>query len=177
MRAGADDHKYLGREPIYRLMRITTEEELYREYHDKVFGYVFNRIGNREEAEDITADVFLKACRSFSGFDPNKASASTWIFTIMRNTLTDHFRKGPAGEELTEEIASSDNIEEHYIAGEELTKLAQALKKLDKEQQDIIVLHYYDDLSLTEISDMLHISYGMIKVKHKAALNLLKKYM
>lgn len=158
-------------------MRTVTEEELYKEYHDKVLGYVMNHVGNKEEAEDITADVFLKACRAFGGFDPDKASVSTWLYTIMRNTLTDHFRKGTMNEELSEELPSSENIEEHFIASEELEKLAEALKKLDREQQDIIVLRYYEELSLTEISKMLHISYGMIKVKHKNALNALKKLM
>ena len=158
-------------------MSITNQEELYREYHDKVMGYVFNRIGNKEEAEDITGEVFLKACRAFDGFDPEKASVSTWLYTIMRNTLTDHFRKGPQSEELSEDIASSDNIEEYCIDREEFGRLATALKALDREQQDIIVLRYYDEYSLVEIANMLHISYGMIKVKHKNALNALRKLM
>lgn len=155
-------------------MEITTTEDLYKEYYNKVFGYVYNRVGNKEEAEDITSEVFLKACRAFEGFDRTKASVSTWLFTIMKNTMTDHFRKGTATEELSEEIASHENIEDRYISQEELGRLADALKKLTKEQQDIIILRYYDDRSLTEIADMLDISYGMIKVKHKSALNALK---
>lgn len=164
-------------ERIYadRLMKITSEEELYREYHDKVLGYIINHIGNKEEAEDITSEVFLKACRSFAGFDPGKASASTWIYTIMRNTLTDHFRKGSASDELSEDIASSENIEENYLSKEELDRLADALKTLTMEQREIIILRYYDDRSLTEIAQILGISYGMIKVKHKSALNALRK--
>lgn len=155
-------------------MGIATTEELYKEYYNKVFGYVYNRIGNKEEAEDITSEVFLKACRSFEGFDPGKASVSTWLYTIMRNTLTDHFRKGRDAEELSEELPSHENIEDSYISQEELERLANALKKLTKEQQEIIVLRYYDDRSLTEMADMLDISYGMIKVKHKSALNALR---
>ncbi|MBR4718870.1 MAG: sigma-70 family RNA polymerase sigma factor [Lachnospiraceae bacterium] len=158
-------------------MSITNQEELYREYHDKVMGYVFNRIGNKEEAEDITAEIFLKACRAFDGYDPNKASVSTWIYTIMRNTLTDYFRKNPLSEELSEDIASTDNIEDYCVDREELGRLAEALKALDKEQQDIIVLRYYDEYSLVEIARILNISYGMIKVKHKNALNALRNLM
>lgn len=158
-------------------MKTFTEEDLYREYHDKVFGYLINHIGNKEEAEDITSEVFLKACRAFEGFDPDKASASTWIYTIMRNTLTDHFRKVKVSDELSEELPSSESIEDNYISKEELGKLADALRALTAEQQEIIVLHYYDDFSLTEIADKLHISYGMIKVKHKAALNAMRKLL
>lgn len=158
-------------------MEINTEEELYKEYYNKVFGYIYNRIGNKEEAEDITSEVFLKACRAFGGFDRSKASVSTWLYTITRNTLTDHFRKGMPSEEISEEIPSSENIEDNMVSQEELGRLAEALKSLTKEQQEIIVLHYYDDLTLTEIAEKLNISYGMIKVKHKSALNRLKELL
>ena len=58
-----------------------------------------------------------------------------------------------------------------------LAELAKALKKLPQEQRDIVIMRYYDGYSLTEISDMLHISYGMTKVKHKSALDTLRNIL
>ena len=158
-------------------MGSITEEELYTQYHDKVMGYLLNHVNNREEAEDITSEVFLKACRNFANFDEKKASASTWIFTIMKNTLTDHFRKDRPSAELDEELKSDEDIEDTAIRNEELNELAAALKKLPEELRDIVVLRYYDGYSLTEISEIMHISYGMIKVKHRNALDSLHKLL
>ncbi|MCR5603655.1 MAG: sigma-70 family RNA polymerase sigma factor [Lachnospiraceae bacterium] len=158
-------------------MSSITEEKLYEEYHDKVFGYIFNHTSHKEDAEDLTNDVFLKAFRSLNSFDESKASVSTWIFTIMRNTLTDHFRRGHISEELDEDFVSSDDIEGSYLRKETLEELADALKELPQEQRDIIILKYYDGLSLTEISEKLDISYGMIKVKHKNALFSMQKLL
>lgn len=158
-------------------MSCITEEKLYEEYHDKVFGYIFNHTSNKEDAEDLTNDVFLKAFRSLERFDESRASVSTWIFTIMKNTLTDHFRRGHISEELNEDYVSSDDIEGSYLKKETLEEIARALKELPEEQRDIIILRYYDGLSLTEISEKLRISYGMIKIKHKKALAALEKLL
>jgi RNA polymerase sigma-70 factor (ECF subfamily) len=169
-RSGSDDT--LTRRQ--KQMNYINEEQLYREYHDKIFGYLLNRIGNREEAEDITSEVFIKALKYLGKYDPEKAAVSTWIYTIMRNTLTDHFRSSRASDELSEDMVSNDNVEESYLREEALGELAMALKKLPQDERDIIIMRYYDDCSLTEISEKLNISYGMTKVKHKAALGKLK---
>ena len=95
----------------------------------------------------------------------------------MKNTLTDHFRRGHISEELNEDYVSSDDIEGSYLKKETLEEIACALKELPEEQRDIIILRYYDGLSLTEISEKLRISYGMIKIKHKKALASLEKLL
>ena len=158
-------------------MSNISEEQLYSKYHDKVFGYILNHTSHVEDAEDLTNDVFLKAFRSLESFDEDKACVSTWLFTIMRNTLTDHFRKNRITETLDEEYVAKDDVEGSYLKKETLDELARALKKLPEEQRDIIILRYSDGLSLTEISDRLNISYGMIKVKHKQALQALGKML
>ena len=64
----------------------------YEQYLPKVYRYISYRISDTHTAEDITSAVFEKALNKFKSFSPEKASFSTWIFTIARNTLTDHFR-------------------------------------------------------------------------------------
>ncbi len=95
----------------------------------------------------------------------------------MRNTLTDHFRRYRISEELDEEFVAKDDIEGSYLRKESLNELASALKKLPEDQRDIIILRYYDGFSLTEISEKLGISYGMVKVKHKSGLEAMKKLL
>ena len=69
------------------------KEKIYRDYHGKVCGYIRSKINSAQDAEDITSDVFVKVYEKLDTFDETKASLSTWIYTITRNTLTDYFRK------------------------------------------------------------------------------------
>jgi RNA polymerase sigma-70 factor, ECF subfamily len=68
-------------------------EDFYHDFKDKVYTHVYYRVGgNREVAADITSEVFLKAFKSFDSYD-KKHAFSTWIFTITRNAIIDHYRK------------------------------------------------------------------------------------
>ena len=73
-------------------------ETIYTQYHGKVMGYIYARIRNHAEAEDICSDVFEKVQRKLADFDPSRASVSTWIFTITRNTMIDHYRRSRPSE-------------------------------------------------------------------------------
>jgi len=156
-------------------MSEITVEKLYTEYRKKVFGYISNKISSREDAEDLTSDVFLKVQQSIDKFDPSKASPSTWIYSITRNVVIDYFRTRRVTEEIPEDIRSDELVEDQYIQDETLSELAEALECLNEEERAIIVLHYSDGLPLTEIANRLDISYGMVKIRHNKALSLLKK--
>ena len=67
-------------------------EQMYGEYFPKIYNYVFYRLLNREETEDIVSEVFIKVARNVHTFDGRKASFKTWIYTITKNALTDHYR-------------------------------------------------------------------------------------
>lgn len=152
-------------------------EKLYTDFHKKVLSYISSRITNREDAEDLAADVFLKVQMSIDAYDENKASPSTWIYSITRNVVIDFFRTRKAGEELPDDLPAEGLIEEDYIRDETLSELADALEMLSEEERCIIVLHYYDGLPLTEIAAKLNMSYGMVKIRHNKALAALKKKM
>ena len=156
---------------------MTDVERIYQDYHDKVLSYLRSRLTSREDAEDLCSEVFVKVFNKLGQFDQDKASLSTWIYTITRNTLTDHFRKLRPSEELPEELPSDERVEQGILREETLNELAEALSRLDQESRDIIVLRYSNGLTLTEVGQRLNISYGMIKIKHKKALETLKQYM
>ena len=151
-----------------------TAAEIYAAYRDKVLAYLSARTNSREDAEDLCAEVFAKVLRSLPKYDPEKASLSTWIYQITRFTFIDYLRKRRPNEPLNEELAAAGDISEDYVKKETLERLASALTALTREERDIIVLRYYKGLSLTEISGLTGISYGMVKVKHKNALRALR---
>lgn len=151
------------------------QAELYAAYREKVLAYLTGRTACREDAEDLCAEVFAEVLRCLPRYDPAKASLSTWIYQITRFTLIDYLRTRHPNEPLSEDIAAADNIAEDFLRRETLERLAAALQALEPEERDIIVLRYYKGLTLTEISRLTGISYGMVKVKHSRALNTLRE--
>ena len=149
--------------------------ELYEQYHGKILGYFRSRISDPTAAEDLCSDVFVKVCANLDGFDDSKASVSTWIYTIAKNTMTDYFRTRHVHEELTEEIEDGSDIEESVCNEDMLERLADALETLDERERDIIVLHYYSGKTLGEIAQKCGISYAYVKVLHSKALSKLRK--
>ena len=153
-----------------KTMNELTPEALYDAYRDKVLAYLTGRTDSREDADDLCHDVFEQVFRSLDTYDPSKASVSTWIYQITRFTLIDYIRTKHPGEPLSEGIQAADDTEEELIRRETLKRLAAALRSLDEDERDIVILRYYNGYSLTDISCMTGISYGMVKVKHKKAL-------
>lgn len=156
---------------------ICSEEEknkIYTDFHKKVTRYVTGKIPNPQDAEDLVSCVFLKIFQKLDTFDESKASLSTWIFTITRNTVYDFYGTRKDFSELPEDIADDGEIDENLLNEEMLEQLAEALESLDERSRDLIILHYYDGLTLKEIADRMQMSYPNAKVIHKKALRSLK---
>ena len=150
-------------------------ETLYAQYSSKVMGYIHARVRNRADAEDLCSDVFEKIQRKLEDFDPSKASVSTWIFTITRNTVIDYFRRSKPTEELNENLSDDTELDEGLLNSESLSELAGALRALPEEMRVIIVLRYYDGKPLTEIAELMGLSYGAVKLRHQGAIAKLRK--
>lgn len=153
------------------------KERFYAEYKGKVLSYIRSRVFNVSDAEDLCGDVFVKAFSAADSFDPSKASAGTWLYSITRNTVIDYFRRFHPTEEIPEDISDECRTEDGIIESETLEELAAALEQLPAELTDVIVLHYFDLIPLTEIAASLNISYGMVKIRHHKALALLRAAM
>jgi len=158
-------------------MTQAEQEQIYLAYNGKVMGYIMARLQRRADAEDLCADVFEKVFRKLDEFDREKASLSTWIFTITRNTVIDFFRRSRPSSELDENMEDGSETEAGLLHTETLNELAAALAQLPQELRDIIVLRYYDKKQLTEIADMMGLSYGAVKLRHQKALGMLKELM
>ena len=153
------------------------KEQLYRDFHEKVFRYLRSKLSDRELAEDLAQDVFVKAFEHLADFDEQKASASTWIFTITKNTLTDYFRTRRVHEELPESLESSSSVEDEVCNAASLQTLADALKTLPARERDIIILRFYSGKTLREIADGMKISYSYVKILQNKALADLKSFL
>ncbi len=155
-------------------MTADEKERLYVEYREKVLSYIRSRVFNASDVEDLCEDVFVKAFSAADSFDPSKASAGTWLYSITKNTVIDYCRRFHTTEEIPEEIPDISLPEDAILDAETLEELAAALERLPAELTDVIVLHYYDNLPLIKIAETLDISYGMVKIRHNKALALLR---
>ena len=151
--------------------------QIYLEYRDRVMGYIYARLRSRADAEDLCQDVFEKVHTKLDKFDPDKASISTWIYSITRNSVIDFYRRSHPHDEINENIAVDDSIDDDMLNDETLEELAEALEKLPTQLREIIVLRYYDGSPLTEIAKRMNLSYGAIKLRHAKALELIRKSM
>lgn len=151
-------------------------EQFYIDYKDKVFGYIFNRIHDRAEAEDLTSDVFAKVVKHIGEYNPEKASPSTWIFVITRNTLIEYFRKHKHTEDIEEQqIPVSDEPMDKILLEEQQELVAKALSELPEKMRDVIVARYYYGFRFSKIGEMMDMSEANARVTHARALAKLKE--
>ena len=154
---------------------------IYTQYCDKVFRFVRSRVFNRNDAQDIVQSVFLKVYGNLDKFDEAKASLSTWIYTITRNTVYDYLKATqnrpvfelPDNTEDPEEEAPDEAL----LRNETLEKLARALEKLPQDQRDIIILLYYKNLERKIVAEMLGMTYGQLRYLHDKALRRLDELL
>ena len=151
---------------------------IYTQYRDKVFGFVRSKIVNQTEAEDIVQTVFLKVYSNLDKYDETKASLSTWIYIITRNTVYDYLKEKrghPVLELVDNTVDSAEEPDDSLLNQEALEELACALQKLPQNQRDIIILIYYHGKPKTEVAKILDITYGQLRYLHDKALSRLKE--
>lgn len=140
-------------------------------HKDKAYNLAFRICGNREEAEEIAQDSFLKAYRSLGGFKM-KSSFATWLYRIVYNTAISHVRIKKKGVLSLEDFPADatdfigNNISEEEAEKEYRSSLVNfALQKITEEERGLISFYYYEEMSTEEISDVTGISKSNIKVK------------
>ncbi len=141
----------------------------YEQYLPKVYRYISYRISDIHTAEDITSVVFEKALTKFNSYSPEKASFSTWIFTIARNTLTDHFRASSKMQTVPDDspIQTSQmgtSLEEMSERGEEIRLLQSYVSQLSKTEQEIISLKFAAEMTNRQIAKELGLSESNVGI-------------
>lgn len=148
----------------------------YEEHKKTIFNYLFYRVGfNRDTAEDLTSDVFLKAFQAFDSYDRNR-SFKTWVFTIAHNHLVNFYagRKNvlPLEEaiEVVKEIPISQTVEEKMLK----EKILRLVSKLPATQRELVILRYVNDLSHHEIAQIVGKEEGAVRTALSRAVALLR---
>lgn len=153
---------------------------LYDRYQPGIFRFIYLKVGHREEAEDLTHQVFLSAWQNIGTFSDQGLPISSWLYRIARNKVIDHYRTRKSLiniERVLEEVMIEDKAEEGAVKKMEMEAVYRALSKLTPDQQEIIVLRFVEELSYQEISKVVGKNQGAIRVLQFRAIRKLKKIM
>ena len=163
--------------------------ELLSRYERPVFALVYRMVRNREQAEDLAQETFIRAFGAIGSFDPSYRF-SNWIFKIANNLTIDHLRRrkldtvsihGSADATTPEDeartsisLASHDERPDEYVENRELgAQLEEAIGRLRPEYRTVTLLRHVDGYSYDEIADLLQLPLGTVKTYiHRARLEL-----
>ncbi|WP_416148992.1 sigma-70 family RNA polymerase sigma factor [Salipaludibacillus sp. HK11] len=157
-------------------------DQLIDEYSDAILHLVYTYVKNRTTAEDLTQEIFIKCYEKLDQFN-QQAKIKTWLYRIASNHCKDylrswHYRKIILNEKiLTYTPSTSKTVEEEIIAKNEETRLMNAVMSLHLKYREVVFLHYYEELSLAEISNVTRVNINTIKTRLKRAKELLKDNM
>ena len=153
--------------------------ELFAHFAPRVKGFLMKSGADASWAEECTQEVMATLWRKAHMFDPARASAATWIYTIARNRKIDALRKQrrpepedlPWGPEAEPEQADAIGLKQ------ETEQLAVAIKELPEKQRSLIEQAYFGDLSHSEIAEITGLPLGTIKSRIRLALERLRHAM
>lgn len=146
---------------------------LYRKYVDSVYKFIYYRTGNREEAEDLTSETFIKMMKSLKSFSFD-STFKTWLLGIAKHTVLDYFRKYyknrtiPLENFLNIDLGTLDKPQE--IDKSKIERLSHLLKKLPKNYRDVLELRFLRGYSIKETALELDKTISNIKVMQYRAL-------
>ncbi|MSU75669.1 MAG: RNA polymerase sigma factor [Candidatus Magasanikbacteria bacterium] len=159
-------------------------EKFYNTHFDKVYRFVFFRSGgNKELAEDLVSEIFMKALDHFDGYDEN-VSKSAWIMTISKNHLANHWRDTKKTSPLPEDDVGDESyttdafwLKSGLSVGRKQANNAEVyelLAQLEETEAEIVTLHYIIGYNYLEIGAMKNMSEGAIKVAAHRAIKKLR---
>ena len=152
---------------------------IFRHFAPRVKGFLMKSGTSEALAEECVQDVMATLWQKAHMFDPTRASASTWIFTIARNRKIDALRKQrrPEPEDLPWGPESEPDQEDVVALQQETEILAEAIKALPEKQRDLIERAYFGDLTHSEIAEETGLPLGTIKSRIRLALDRLRHAM
>ena len=155
--------------------------QLYLMHYDNVFNYCVRRLFDRHHAEDVTSTVFFKAMHNLSSFSGKAAYFRNWLLRIATNAVNDHLRDTKKRAELMQKVIKDTRAESVYDIGtddallEKKACLKQSLLSLKPKYQDVIALHFFEKMKLTEVAACLDKSPSTVRTWLARATAKLRK--
>lgn len=155
---------------------------LYDQYFDRIYGYIYRRVGQVDIAEDLTGQVFMRMLEAVRRGHGWETSFSGWLYRIAHNLVIDHYRRkgratfvdiddaAPMHAQSGDPVLSSESQFERQ-------RLRQALAELTDEQSQVISLRFLEDLSISEVAVIMQKTEGAVKALQYRAVLALRRVM
>ena len=171
--------------PVERSTRERSSKEaalaaLYDEYYDKIARYIFVRIGDRAEAEDLAGEAFLKALQSLDAYKKRGIPMRAWLFKIAHNLVVDYLRRAAKRKTVpidTVQVVAKENPQAVVETKMELERVTKALDQLTQAQRQVIELRFFGELTSDEAGQVLNKSSGAVREMQSAAIKQLRKLL
>ncbi len=152
--------------------------QLFDMLSDDIYRFLAFRLKDPEDAKDLTSQVFLEAWQNLRRFDPDR-SFLTWIFTIARYRLIDHYRafRSTASLDAVTDLASSTDIEAETERSIGVREILLAVDKLPELYQSVLKLKFIEELDYKEISDITGKTENSLRVITKRGLDKLRQIL
>ena len=153
---------------------------LYDRYQPRIYRFVYLKVSHREEAEDLTHQIFLSAWQNMASFSPREGVPfSAWLYGIARNKIIDHYRVRrqaisleDANQETFQIAPASDRNAELALM---TTRIRSALKTMSADFREVIILRFVEEMSIKETSAIMNKSNGAIKILQHRAIKALRE--
>jgi len=154
---------------------------LYDFYMPRIYRFVLVKVGQREEAEDLTHQTFLRAWEHIETYESRGYPFSSWLYRIARNSVIDHYRRSRPQvniDDLDHEILGEKETQGELLDAKiGLDAMLEAIFRLRGVEQDVLIMRFVEDLTHQEIAKAIGKSEGATKVIQHRALKNLKKLM
>ena len=155
-------------------------EEIVQRYHRRIYNLCYRFAGSADDAQDLTQEVFIRMYRTLNSYDVGRGAFMTWITTLTRNLLVDHFRK-TKHDRLTDSLDATASDHEDAMplsdrlpdggpapdsgvqSRETRETVHQALQKLSPELREAVILRDLQDMDYREIATVLKVPEGTVK--------------
>jgi RNA polymerase sigma-70 factor (ECF subfamily) len=146
---------------------------LYEHLSGRVFAYVRSRVNTREQATDLTQDVFVELWKALPRFTfHSREQFYAFVFVITKRRLS-AFYAGRSKDAVPLDTDTEQDVRADIPGGETLDTVTRALATLDAETREIVVLHHWSRYTFGEIAEMLHLTETAVRVRHHRALKTL----
>jgi|WetSurMetagenome_2_1015567.scaffolds.fasta_scaffold176879_2 RNA polymerase sigma-70 factor, ECF subfamily len=153
---------------------------IYEEYYDKVALYIYSRISDKSEAEDLASEVFLKALESIKTYREEGVPIQAWLFRITRNLIIDRYRRTAKYRTVPiegMEIRSDSDPAATAAANIEIERVKTAMQHLTEQQREVVRLRFFGGLTSQEVAGILGKSHGAVREMQSAALDKLRQLL
>jgi RNA polymerase sigma-70 factor (ECF subfamily) len=154
----------------------------YEAYGKAVYSYVRFHLPSADQAEDVTADTFLKAFRAADRFDESRGNPRTWLFRIAQNTLRDYLRRSRLRRHvplatMRDLAADAPSPEERVLWEEQVARLLASLAGLGPRDREVISLRYGSGLDTAQVAEVLGVREAAVRTRLWRALARLRGIM